>query len=79
MSIPYIILGVIYVLGCAALMVAILLQKKRTAGLGSIAGMGNSDTYWDKNKGRSLEGSLEKWTKIGGAAFMVLSLLICLL
>ena len=79
MSIPYIVFGIIYVLGCVALMAAILLQKKRTAGLGSIAGLGNADTYWDKNKSRSMEGALEKWTKIGGAVFFVYSLVMCLL
>lgn len=79
MGIAYIIVGVVYILGCIALTGAILLQKKRAAGLGSVAGLGNADTYWDKNKNRSVEGSLEKWTKIGGAAFMALSLLICLL
>lgn len=80
MSIPYIIFGVIYLLGCAALMAAILLQKKRTAGIGSIAGMGNAaETYWDKNKGRSMEGTLEKWTKIGGAIFAVYSFIMCFL
>ena len=80
MSIPYAIFGVLYILGCLVLVAAILLQKKRTAGLGSIAGMGNSsDTYWDKNKKRSKEGRLEKWTKIGGAILFIASLTICLL
>lgn len=79
MTIPYLIFGIIYVLGCAALMATILLQKKRSAGLGSVAGLGNADTYWDKNKKRSMEGSLEKWTKIGGAVFFVFSLVMCLL
>jgi len=65
---------------CIAINVFILLQKKKSAGLsGGIAGMGASDTYWDKNKGRSLEGSLEKYTKLAGAAFILLSLAINLI
>ena len=80
MSVFYVIVGVIYIAGCSALMAAILLQKKRTAGLGSIAGMGNAaETYWDKNKSRSMEGSLEKWTKIGGAVLFALSIILCLI
>ena len=79
MSIAYIILCVVYILGCAGLMAIILLQKKRSAGIGSVAGMGNADTYWDKNKGRSLEGTLEKYTKIGGVALVVLTVVLCLL
>ena len=80
MSIPYVIVGVVYIIGCLSLVLAILLQKKRSAGLGSIAGMGNSsDTYWDKNKKRSMEGSLEKWTKIGGGILFAYSILLCIL
>lgn len=73
MSILYIVLNVIFLICCLALVTIILMQKKRSAGMGSIAGMGNVQTYWDKNKGRSLEGSLEKYTKIGGAVFFILS------
>ncbi|MCL2665655.1 MAG: preprotein translocase subunit SecG [Defluviitaleaceae bacterium] len=74
----YIILAVVYILGCLALMTIILLQKKQSGGLGSIAGIGNAaETYWDKNKSRSMEGALEKWSKIGGAIFFVFSMLMC--
>lgn len=66
-----IIISILYILGCAALVTIILMQKKRTAGLGGLAGMGQSQTYWDKNKSRSLEGALEKYTKIGIAVFFV--------
>ena len=79
MNIPYIILSVLYIAGCVGLMSVILLQKKRSSGIGSVAGMGNADTYWDKNKGRSTEGALEKWTKVGGVALLVLTFVLCLL
>ena len=80
MPVLYILISILFILGCGALVVAILMQKKRTAGLGSVAGMGSaSGTYWDKNKGRSMEGTLEKWTKIGGAVLMVLAIILCLL
>ena len=62
---------------CVVLITIILLQKKRTAGLGAgMSGMGNSPTYWDQNKGRSLEGALEKYSKILGTVFVVLSLVL---
>ena len=80
MSVLYTILGILYIIACLLLVAVILFQKKRSAGLGSIAGMGNtSDTYWDKNKKRSKEGQLEKWTKIGGAVLFISSVVICLL
>jgi len=78
MSIPYIILSVVYVTLCAGLMGIILLQKKRSGGIGSVAGMGNADTYLDKNKGRTLEGTLEKWTKIGAIIVAVMTVVMCL-
>lgn len=63
---------------CIGLTVIILLQKKRASGIGAaIAGSGQ--TYWSKNKGKSLEGTLEKYTKWGGAAFIIIALVINIL
>ena len=80
MSAPFIVLTIVFAVACMALIGAILLQKKRDAGgVGSIAGMGNvAETYWDRNKGRSMEGSLERWTKIGGALLAILALVLCI-
>lgn len=75
MSTLYAVLSVICALLCILTVVLILLQKKRSAGLsGAVSGMGQGQTYWDKNKSRSLEGQLERWTKIFGACFMILCL-----
>ena len=81
MSIPFIILSIVFMAGCAVLVGCILLQKKRAAGgIGSIAGMGNvADTYWGKNKGRSVEGTLENWTKIGACILGVLAIVLCVI
>ena len=51
------ILSVIFVLICLALTVIVLLQEGKSQGLGAIGGM--AETYWGKNKGRSMEGTLE--------------------
>lgn len=66
------ILSVIFVLICVALAVIVLLQEGKSAGLGSIGGM--AETYWGKNKGRSMEGNLAKFTKFAAIAFMVLAI-----
>jgi len=59
------------------MVVAILMQKKRQAGFsGNVTGMGQDKTYFDKNKKRTLEGRLEKYTKILAAIFMITSLVI---
>ncbi|MCL1843210.1 MAG: preprotein translocase subunit SecG [Defluviitaleaceae bacterium] len=80
MSILFVILMTVFLVGCIGLVGAILLQKKRTAGgLGNAAGMGNiADTYWDKNKSRSAEGTLENWTKIGAVFLAILAVVLCL-
>lgn len=59
-----------------ALIAIILLQSDRAAGLGAFSGASSSDTYWSRNKANSMEGALEKYTKIGGALFMILALVI---
>lgn len=71
------ILTIIFVIICIALTVIVLLQEGKSAGLGSISGM--ADTYWGKNKGRSMEGNLEKFTKFAAIAFLVLSIVLNLL
>ncbi len=72
-----ILLTVIYVLLGVALAAVILMQEGNTEGLGSIGGM--ADSYWGKNKGRSMEGALEKFTKFGTAAFMIIALVLNIL
>ena len=74
MSFLYVFLSVLLILLCLAVNVLILAQGKRAQGIsGSITGMGGQ-TYYDKNKGRSLEGQLERYTKILGAAFVIIAL-----
>ena len=57
-----------------ALTVIVLFQEGKSAGLGAISGV--ADTYWGKNKGRSVEGKLEKFTTVLAVAFMVLAILL---
>lgn len=71
------IITVIYVLLCIALIVVVLMQEGKSAGLsGAINGV--ADTYWGKNKGRSMEGTLEKITKILAALFIILSIVLAM-
>lgn len=64
-------LTIIFALVCVALTVLVLAQQGKDAGLGTIGGMG--DTYWGKNKSRSMEGNLVKITKILAILFIVLA------
>ena len=65
------ILTIVLVLICIALTVIILMQEGKSAGLGALAG--SSDSYWSKNKGRSMEGVLVKITKVLVVLFIVIS------
>ncbi len=65
-------LDIIFIIICVVLTVIVLMQEGKSAGLtGTINGM--ADTYWGKNKGRSMEGALEKATKILAFLFIVLA------
>jgi preprotein translocase subunit SecG len=71
------IVQIIYILVCIGLTFVVLKQDGKDAGLsGSLVGSG--DTYWSKNKGRSVEGTLEKITAYLAVTFIVLSILLCL-
>ncbi|MGI6071304.1 MAG: preprotein translocase subunit SecG [Blautia sp.] len=74
MDILRIILTVLFVIDCIALTVVVLMQEGKQQGLGAIAGI--ADTYWGKNKGRSMEGGLEKATVVMGILFFVLSVVL---
>lgn len=69
------IVTIIYVLICIALVVVVLMQEGKSAGLsGAISGV--ADTYWGKNKGRSMEGALIKITRVLTVLFLVLSVVL---
>lgn len=65
------ILTIIYILDCVFLAVVVLMQEGKAAGLGSIGGA--AESYWGKNKGRSMEGKLVTFTKVSAILFLVLS------
>lgn len=69
-----IVLTVCFILICIALVVLVLMQEGKSAGLGSISGA--AETYWGKNKGRSMEGRLVKITKILAVLFMVIAAIL---
>ena len=68
------ILTVIFILVSLALTVIILMQEGKSAGLGAIAGA--ADTYWGKNKGRSMEGMLVKGTRVLVILFLLLAIVL---
>ena len=74
MEVLRIVLTVLFVIDCIGLTVIILMQEGKSQGLGSIDGM--AETYWGKNKGRSMEGNLVKATRIMAVLFFILALVL---
>ena len=70
------VLTVVLIVLTIVLASIVLLQSKRSAGLGAVSGNSNTDSFWSKNKGSSVEGQLEKYTKILGAAFMIIAFIV---
>ena len=69
-----VVINIIFILVCVALTVLVLMQEGKSAGLGSISGA--AETYWVRNKGRSMEGMLVKITKILAVFFMLLAVVL---
>lgn len=74
MEVLRVILTVVFIIVCIALIAIVLLQEGKSAGLGAIAG--GAETYWGKNKGRSMEGALVKITKWLVVAFIVIAMVL---
>ena len=68
------VLQVIFILVCIALAASVLMQEGKTQGLGAIGGV--AESYWGKNKGRSMEGALVKITKYLVIAFIVIAIIL---
>lgn len=75
MEVLKLIVTIIYVAVCIGLVIVVLMQEGKSAGLsGAISGV--ADTYWGKNKGRSMEGALVKVTRLLAVLFVVLSVVL---
>jgi len=69
-----IILTIIFIIVCIALVALVLMQEGKSAGLSALSGA--AETYWGKNKGRSLEGLVVKLTRIFAVLFILLAVIL---
>ena len=73
-----ILLGAVLIVTSIALVAIVLMQEGRSDGLsGAIAG--GAETFFGKNKGRTMEEQLVKITKVLAVAFFILTLLATLI
>jgi len=73
-----IIVMILHILLSISLVVIVLLQSGKSAGLsGTIAG--GAETFFGKNKGRTLDAILSKYTSVVAVAFIITSAVLVLI
>ncbi len=68
------IFGIILLLFSVAIIIIVLLQEGHQQNLGAITG--GADTFLSKNKARSVDAFLARWTKVVAVGFFVLVIVI---
>ncbi len=77
MGVIQIIVSIFHIIFSLSIIVVVLLQSGKSAGLsGSIAG--GAETFFGKNKGRTLDALLGKYTSIAAIMFLVTSIALFL-
>ena len=71
------IVTLVLVVTALVLIVTVLLQPGESNGLGAIAG--GAETFFGKNKAKTMEGKLAMATKVSAAAFIVCALVIAMI
>lgn len=69
MGVLGIVLGVILAVVSIAIIVVIILQEGNQQGIGVVTGA--ADSYFSRNKARSIDAFLSRWTKVFAAVFVL--------
>jgi len=69
-----IIVTILHIIFSISIITIVLLQSGESAGLGSIAG--GAETFFGKNKGRTLDALLSKYTSVAAIAFLITSVIL---
>ena len=78
MNAGQIIVSILHIIFSLSIIVIVLLQSGKSAGLsGSIAG--GAETFFGKNKGRTLDALLSKYTAFAAIAFLITSVVLFLI
>ena len=78
MSAIQIIVSIFHILFSLSIIVIVLLQSGKSAGLsGAIAG--GAETFFGKNKGRTIDALLSKYTSAAAILFLVTSVILYLI
>ena len=63
------ILGALLILFCVLIILVVVLQEGNQQGIGVVTGA--ADSYFSKNKARSIDAFLSRWTKVFAAVFVL--------
>lgn len=75
MSNVEVILGIVLILFSVAIIAVVLFQEGQQQNMGAIAG-GAADTFLAKNKSRSIDSFLARWTKFIAIGFFILVIIV---
>ena len=56
---------------CSIFMIVVVLAQKTDVGGGTNAITGQADTFYNRNKGQSLQGKIKKWTIVDAILLLV--------
>lgn len=73
-----ILIGVSLIIASVVIVILVLMQQSREAGLSGVIA-GGADTFFGKNKGRTMDAKLAKLTKIISVIFFVVVVVATLL
>jgi preprotein translocase subunit SecG len=77
MAVVTVLITILLVISALVLIGTVLLQPGESSGLGTIAG--GAETFFGKNKSKTMEGKLALATKISAGVFIVCALAIAVL
>lgn len=79
MQVVKIILVVVDFIICIAVTILAMMQSKDDAGLSSTMTGSSTNNFFEKNKGRTREGMLKRWTIILGIAFVIVTIALSII
>ena len=79
MEIARTIVTVVYFIVAIIIIILALMQSKEDAGLSSTITGSSTNNFYEKNKGRTKEGKLKRWTVILSIIFAILTIVLGIL
>jgi len=77
MAVVNVLLSIILILACLFMIATVLLQSSNAKGLGAVAGQ--MESYFSKNKAKTIDAKLAMGTKIAATVFVGIALLMLVL